>query len=300
MPTPELLAYRRVFHPSGSGGVTAVPLPDYAPGYETDDWFLMVSAGLADSFDFVYGGYPWEPGLGSGPFPFQVMQRFYNGDTTPWTVETASDNSYAALVYCFAFRNGGRSRLMRSGLALNYPVGADVGRGEYYRFCPGSSSDPPVPTDTDFIAVLVELTATYSGGHWTEGGSTGRTFTGTFGPSSWQGGVALEGPDGTTAAAVTEVIPAGTTFPAVSAPDIFPFMVGLTGKLESVIAAPPGVGGGEGGWFVVDYAPNPYVPPAGRVFVWDGADWVLCPVMVWDGSSWEEATVNVWDGGSWA
>lgn len=148
MPTPEILAYRVVSHPSGSSSIS-MALPDYAPGYAWDDWFY-VSLVLDGTTTVSVAGTPWST---TGTNAFRLTStRFYDDDDTPWTASFASANSWSALAVMIAFRNGGN--------VTSYAIGGGTVGGtpplQYTR-----DIVPALPQDT--IGVLTGL-ASFSDG----------------------------------------------------------------------------------------------------------------------------------------
>lgn len=149
MPTPQLLAFRRFLSPSGPMGVT-LALPDYAPGYEWDDWFLVLGVKLGLGPQSLPSS-PWSGPAGAGTS--FADQRFYNDDDTGW-VMAPNGATGAVLAFMFAFRNGGQS-------SSSYAIGGGTVGGSPTALQFSRYIVPALPQDA--IAVLLGLGAHPSG-----------------------------------------------------------------------------------------------------------------------------------------
>lgn len=247
MPTPQLLAYRRVLSRSGSAGIS-LALPDYAPGYEWDDWFVVLGVKLGLGAQFLPSA-PWSgPSLASVNFQ---DQRFYNNDNTGWTL-AANGATGAVLAYMFAFRNGGQA-------STDYAIGGGSIGGSPTALHFTRYIVPALPQDA--IAVLLGLAAHPVG-------STYEANTPVIASRViYDHGeiTTVVDDDANLWAMWTDVQPAGTTYPTVfdpTPPTFAPCNWGTDAEIYSdalnLMAS---------AWWFVDYAPNPAfelppMPPA--------------------------------------
>lgn len=249
MPTPQLLAFRGEKHPSGTTGFS-LALPTYLPGYEHDDWFLVITEIYNGGSTAATAGAPW-PGTTLNGLGLNYQSRWYNNDDSPWFSHSHSV-PFGGIAYMFAFRNGGQ--------AQNYTMGGGTGDFLDGEGCIQLNRDivPTLPQDA--IAILMGISVLPA--ELVDGGFQATVpFVDSWVSYDHGQVIATLEEDGNFLVKYTDVQPAGTVYPAdVYCPPAFPVFepanFGVTGHFtcgdtfQFILAH----------WLWVDFAENPRKP----------------------------------------